>query len=98
MKFAPLHITSGYSFLRSGLTIDKIVKAMKDNDYFAMGLTDSTGLYGVPEFVNALEGLKKKYLIGLDVLIEGDYDKTLLHSANHDLIKFEIGLKIIEAI
>ena len=73
MKFAPLHITSGYSFLRSGLTIDKIVKAMKDNDYFAMGLTDSTGLYGVPEFVNALEGLKKKYLIGLDVLIEGDY-------------------------
>lgn len=33
-----------------------------------------------------------------DVLIEGDYDNSLLHSANHDLIKFEIGLKIIEAI
>ena len=33
-----------------------------------------------------------------DALIEGDYDKSLLHSANHDLIKLEIGLKIIEAI
>ena len=33
-----------------------------------------------------------------DVLIEGDYDKTLLHAANHDLMKLEIGLKIIEEI
>ena len=72
MKFAPLHITSGYSFLQSGLTMEKIAKAMKDNDYFAMGLTDTTGLYGVPEFVNALEELKKKYVIGLDVNVDGD--------------------------
>ena len=33
-----------------------------------------------------------------DVLIEGNYDKSLLHSANHDLIKLDIGLKIIEEI
>ena len=33
-----------------------------------------------------------------DVLIEGDYDKTLLNSANNDLIKLDIGLKIIEEI
>ena len=33
-----------------------------------------------------------------DVLIEGNYDKTLLHSANHDLLKLDIGLKIIEEI
>lgn len=33
-----------------------------------------------------------------DVLIEGDYDKSLLHNANHDLMKLEIGLKIIEEI
>ena len=33
-----------------------------------------------------------------DALIEGNYDKTLLHAANDDLIKLEIGLKIIEEI
>ena len=33
-----------------------------------------------------------------DVLIEGNYDKTLLHGANHDLLKLDIGLKIIEEI
>lgn len=33
-----------------------------------------------------------------DVLMEGCYDKSLLHNANHDLIKLEIGLRIIEEI
>ena len=33
-----------------------------------------------------------------DVLIEGNYDRSLLHEANHDLLKLEIGLKIIEEI
>lgn len=33
-----------------------------------------------------------------DVLLEDCYDKTLLHNANHDLIKLDIGLRIIEEI
>ena len=33
-----------------------------------------------------------------DVLMEDSYDKTLLHEANHDLIKLDIGLRIIEEI
>ena len=33
-----------------------------------------------------------------DVVVEGCYDKSLLHDANHDLIKLEIGLRIIEEI
>ncbi len=33
-----------------------------------------------------------------DVVIEGNYDKTPLHGANHDLLKLEIGLRIIEGI
>ena len=33
-----------------------------------------------------------------DVLLEDCYDKALLHEANHDLLKFEIGLKIINYI
>ncbi|MCR4561755.1 MAG: phosphorylase, partial [Bacilli bacterium] len=33
-----------------------------------------------------------------DVLMEDCYDKALLHNANHDLVKLEIGLKIVEEI
>ena len=33
-----------------------------------------------------------------DVLMENCYDKTLLHNANHDLIKLDIGLRIIDEI
>ena len=72
MKFVPLHITSGYSFLQSGLTIERIAKAVKDNNYFAMGLTDKGVMYGVPEFVNYAEKINKPYLIGLDISINGD--------------------------
>lgn len=72
MKFVPLHITSGYSFLQSGLTMERIAKAVKENNYFAMGLTDKGAMYGVPEFVSYAEKINKPYLIGLDVSISGD--------------------------
>lgn len=72
MKFVPLHITSGYSFLKSGLTIPKITKAVKDNNYFAMGLADKGIMYGIPEFIAAAESLNKPYLVGIEINIEGD--------------------------
>ena len=72
MKFAPLHITSGYSFLKSGLTMERIGKAVKANDYFGMGLTDLGVMYGVPEFISTMESINKPYVIGLDVSINGD--------------------------
>lgn len=72
MKFAPLHITSGYSFLKSGLTMERISKALKDNGYYGMGLTDLGVMYGIPEFVNTLEKQERPYIVGLDVFINGD--------------------------
>lgn len=72
MKFAPLHITSGYSFLKSGLTMERIGKALKDNGYYGMGLTDLGVMYGVPEFVNSLEKQERPYIIGVDVTVNGD--------------------------
>ena len=69
-QFAPLHIISGYSFLKSGLTMKKIAKVLESEDYFALGLSDDAVLYGVPEFVNILKAANKKYLIGMNVVIE----------------------------
>ena len=71
--FAPLHIISGYSFLKSGLTIENIQKSIKENNYFGAGLCDLNVLHGVPDFVNAMQAIKKPSLIGIKLLIGSFY-------------------------
>ena len=70
MKFAPLHIVTGYSFLQSGLTIEKVAKALKSNDYFGAGISDNEVMYGVPHFINACASLKKPFIIGEEFLMK----------------------------
>ena len=69
-KFAPIHIISGYSFLRSGLTLKKIESALKDNDYFGMGLTDEGVLHGFPPFFHLMKKYKKPYILGLSLQVD----------------------------
>ncbi len=72
-KFAPIHIISGYSFLRSGLTIKKIETALKNNDYFGMGLTDEGVLHGYPPFFHLMEKYHKPYILGLFLNVDEDF-------------------------
>ena len=72
MIFAPLHIISGYSFLKSGLTIEKIKKAVKENDYFGAAITDLNVLYGIPKFIKTMDELNKPYLVGMEINYQGD--------------------------
>ena len=51
-RFVPLRIISGYSFLQSGLTMERIATSVKKEDYYGAGLADFGVLYGLPEFVN----------------------------------------------
>ena len=71
VNFAPLNIISGYSFLQSGLTMDKVALGVKSNDYFGLGLADNGVLFGVPEFIKTAESLQKPYAIGIRLSIEG---------------------------
>ena len=71
MAFAPLHINSGYSFLKSGLTIDRIVTAVKNNGYYGAGLTDINVMHGVPDFIAKMEKSKHPYIVGLETEIDG---------------------------
>ena len=73
MIFAPLHIVSGYSFLQSGLTEERIIKGIKDNDYFAAGIADKEVMYGVTSFIKGMDSLSKPYLVGEEFEIEGDF-------------------------
>ena len=105
MKFAPLHVITGYSFLQSGLTIEKIAKALKVNDYFAMGISDNEVMYGIPHLVDVCSKQNKPFIIGEEFLIEGD---TLclyvinedgyhhLMNINNSIQKGELTLEVIK--
>ena len=71
--FAPLRIISGYSFLKSGLTIEKIAESVAKEGFSGAGLADSNCLYGVPSFIEAMEKIKKRYLVGLELNIEDNF-------------------------
>ena len=71
-NFVPLRIISCYSFLQSGLTIEKITQSVHKNDYFGLGLCDNGVLFGVPHFVKASERIKKPYVVGLEVHVNKD--------------------------
>ena len=92
MIFAPLHIVSGYSFLQSGLTSERISKSIKDNDYFGAGIADKEVMYGVTSFIKGMDSIKKPYLIGEEFEIEGN--SICLYVMNeegyHNLIKLDL--------
>lgn len=87
-EFVPLRIISGYSFLRSGLTMERISSSIKKNDFYGAGLADIGVLYGVPSFIDEMEKIQKKYIIGISISLE---DEFVLYALNeegyHSLIK-----------
>ena len=72
MKFAPLHIVTGYSFLQSGLTMEKVIRGIKSNDFFGAAISDNETLFGLPEFAKEIGKLNKPYLLGESVVINND--------------------------
>ena len=85
MNFAPLHIYSGYSYLSSGLTIDKIISSIKKRNYSGVGLCDLSTMSGIPEFISKANKNNFKNIIGLDLYID-DYLISFF-------VKDEIGYK-----
>lgn len=71
--FVPLRVISGYSFLQSGLTVERILQALNKEKFIGAGLADSGFLYGVPSFVEEMEKNKKKYIIGMEMTIDNNF-------------------------
>lgn len=80
--FVPLRIISGYSFLQSGLTMEKISHSVLSSGYLGAGLADFNYLYGVPHFFEEMNKIKKKAIIGISVLLN-DYS-LVLYALNED--------------
>lgn len=80
-RFVPLRIITGYSFLQSGLTMNKVFASIKKNDFYGAGISDFGVLYGVPSFIEGMEKDKRKYIIGLSISLEDD---IVLYALNEE--------------
>lgn len=91
MKFIPLHINSTYSYLSSGLTIEKLFKKTLESKGEYVSLTDFNSLTAAVSFVSTAKKLNLKPILGMDLNIEDvlltfiikneDGYKNLLHIA-----------------
>lgn len=77
MNFIPLHVYSGYSYLKSGLKFLDYVKEAKALGYTTIALTDFASLSGVPHFVSTAKEKGLKSVVGEDFLVE-DYLFTFI--------------------
>jgi len=72
VNFVPLHIYSGYSFLRSGLSVEKIIKLSIKNHYFGVAISDYETMSGLAELCHTVKGTSLIPAYGLDVEVEGN--------------------------
>ena len=70
MGFIPLHIRSGYSFLKSGILFKNLFEMAKECGYEELGLADLNVMYGVPEFISYAKKYNIKPIIGMDIKCE----------------------------
>lgn len=70
MAFVPLHVYSGYSFLKSGLKIEDYLKTAKKLGYTTVGISDFQNFTGAPSFVRGAEKAGLKVVIGEDLIID----------------------------
>ena len=72
MPFIPLHIYSGYSFLRSGLTMKKIVSNAKKRGFAYAAISDYETLTGFPELYHLCKDNDLTPIFGMDIKLGGD--------------------------
>ena len=72
MKFAPLHVITGYSFLTSGLTTSKIASSVKSFDYYGVGVSDNEVMYGLAPLSKEMKSVNKPFLFVEQFSINGD--------------------------
>ena len=70
MRFAPLHVYSAYSFLKSGLTTERIINSVSKNKYFGCAISNRDVLFGAPEFITSMEKIKTPSLLGMEIIFE----------------------------
>lgn len=80
MKFAHLHVRSGFSFQAGGSSPEDLAEAAVLNGIDAIALTDVGGVYGAVRFQRACKERGVKHIFGAEVTV-GEYETVLLASS-----------------
>jgi len=84
MSFVPLRLHSGFSYLASGLTAERIPLIANKLGYRYVGLADKNSLSGYAPFYHACEKTAVKPLFGLDaVVLEGAFSFFALNEEGY---------------
>lgn len=70
MSFTPLHVYSGYTYLKSALKLDEYVKQAKAFKYDSIGLCDFDSFSAFPRFVELCKKANIKPIIGQEIHID----------------------------
>ncbi|MCH5172262.1 MAG: DNA polymerase III subunit alpha [Erysipelotrichales bacterium] len=76
MYFVPMHVYSEYSFLNSGLTMEKYFSFAKKNKLKYLGISDLNVLFGFPIFSNYAKLNDITPLFGMDIVL-GRFNVTI---------------------
>ncbi|MCH5180669.1 MAG: DNA polymerase III subunit alpha [Erysipelotrichales bacterium] len=69
MYFIPMHVYSEYSFLNSGLTMEKYFSFAKKNKLKYLGISDLNVMFGFPIFDSYAKNSDIKPLFGMDIAL-----------------------------
>ncbi|UFT98017.1 DNA polymerase III subunit alpha [Radiobacillus kanasensis] len=72
MDFTHLQIRTGYSLMKSTISIDHLVQAAMEKGYSALTITDEMVLHGVVPFYRACQKVGIKPIIGMVVFVQQD--------------------------
>lgn len=81
MNYLPLNIKTNYSFLRSLIKIDDLIKKCKELKYNAIAIADEN-MFGVMEFYKSCTQNNIKPIVGLQITIDDNY--ILLYAKNYN--------------
>lgn len=76
--FTPLRIKTGYSFLKSALTVEGAVKCAIKNKYESAGIIDENVLFGLPKFFHYLNNAKIKPIGGMEIKLDDTFNLALI--------------------
>ncbi|MBP5694386.1 MAG: PHP domain-containing protein, partial [Bacilli bacterium] len=69
-NFIPLHIHTGYSFLESGILLERLFNQAQKYNYQYLGITDFEAMYGIPEFNMYAKKNNITPIFGIDLSVD----------------------------
>ena len=72
MQFIPLHVYTGYSFLKSGLSLGKLLGLNKKEGLSFSAISDFQSMSGFPDLCSLSSSISAKPVYGYDIEVEGN--------------------------